>query len=174
MVLWERSFIDARSDWVSLSSGHEFRIDASEMTDDYWRRGQGRISISVRSASIGEHAATVRQLSRIPPYVRELRHGLDIELADDRTVAVRRNGPRPLSRWRVVQIYGSGIEWRATGSWIGTRMVDLASGELLFRSHLNRYRIRIPVQGERAALLLALVTVQIPQSLSPFFWQNSL
>jgi hypothetical protein len=172
VVLREHVFVDARKRWVSLPGGPEFRIDDWRMSGD--GRRAGPVWVRVRSASSGELRAAVGPIGRVPPYARELRRGTEVELPGGRSVVVRRNGPRPIGALRRIDITGAGVAWRATGSWAGTRLVDLSSGQLLFRSHLDGYRISVPREAERTALLLLLVAAQIPQSLSPFFWKSSI
>jgi hypothetical protein len=170
VAIRERSFVEARSVWVPLAVGREFHVNDWRLADSC--APQGAVSVALRTDA-REYRSTAHAMTRVPPTARDLRRGLQVEFGGGQVATVGRNGPRPLSRWRAVRISGPGIDWRANGSWVGTQLVDLATGEVLFRSKLDSYRIQLPADGDAASVLLVLIAAQVPQSLSPFFWKNS-
>lgn len=165
----QRDLDRARSDWVPLAGGLAFSVELKNRAYDPKALLLRDVIVTLRSTGHDESRATVRSIRRLPPFAHQLRRGLVAEVEDGSTVEITRNWPRPFSVLRVVDIVGPGVAWRARGAWAGTRLEDQTTGELLFRSRLDRYQVRVTGADRQSALLLALIVAKIPQSVS-WYW----
>lgn len=114
------------------------------------------------TTSTGEGLARLDEL--VPPTPR-IRRGIG-GLSHGGPVQIVRNGPRLLNRWRQTTVSGNRVMWLACGVGTGAQLVDVETGQRLWRSRGRESELLADLNAEAAALVIALAANEILQSMS--------